>query len=333
MKINFFFRKSFENGNFSIERVFSDVADGIQDRFQVENVVVPFYTKGLFNRLLNICWAPFFQGDINHITGDIHYIAILLRKKCTIVTIPDCAILRRSKGLKKFIYFLFWYLIPFYRASFVTTISEFSKSEIISYLKCNPNKIRVIYCPVSRIFKSSIRQFRIKNPVILIVGTAENKNIKRCIQALVGINCELRIVGSMTKEQESFLNSSSIIYSTISNIDNLMMYKQYVECDLLLFASTYEGFGLPIIEAQSVGRPVVTSNFGSMEEVAGDSACLVDPYDINSIRAGILRVINDVEYRLKLVRLGLDNIKKYSIEIISNDYVSLYDEILDTKRF
>jgi len=111
------------------------------------------------------------------------------------------------------------------------------------------------------------------------------------------------------------------------------MYKQYVECDLLLFASTYEGFGLPIIEAQSVGRPVVTSNFGSMEEVAGDSACLVDPYDINSIRAGILRVINDVEYRLKLVRLGLDNIKKYSIELISNDYVSLYDEILDTKRF
>ena len=70
---------------------------------------------------------------------------------------------------------------------------------------------------------------------------------------------------------------------------------------MLTFVSTYEGFGLPILESQATGRPVVTSNVSSMPEVAGDAACLVNPYDADSIREGILRVINDDAYRKDLM--------------------------------
>ncbi len=80
---------------------------------------------------------------------------------------------------------------------------------------------------------------------------------------------------------------------------------------MLVFVSTYEGFGLPILEAQAMGRPVVTSNIMSMPEVAGDGACLVDPCDVTILHQVLLRVINDSSYRNTLVRNGFENVKRF----------------------
>ena len=94
--------------------------------------------------------------------------------------------------------------------------------------------------------------------------------------------------------------------------------------DLLVFVSTYEGFGLPILEAQATGRPVITSNVLSMPEVAGDSACLVDPFDVSSIRKGILKVINDPAYREKLIKRGFENVKRFQPDKIAEQYADIY---------
>jgi glycosyltransferase involved in cell wall biosynthesis len=93
---------------------------------------------------------------------------------------------------------------------------------------------------------------------------------------------------------------------------------------MLLFASTYEGFGLPIIEAQAVGRPVITSDLCSMPEAAGGAACLVDPYDVAAIRQAVLRVMEDHEYRDDLIARGLVNVERFRASKVAAQYAQLY---------
>jgi glycosyltransferase involved in cell wall biosynthesis len=97
---------------------------------------------------------------------------------------------------------------------------------------------------------------------------------------------------------------------------------------MLVFASIYEGFGLPIVEAQATGRPVVTSTTCSMPEVAGSAACLVNPFDVASIREGIVKVIDDQAYRDELVRLGFENVKRFRADYISAQYGKIYKDLV-----
>ena len=83
------------------------------------------------------------------------------------------------------------------------------------------------------------------------------------------------------------------MYVNYTNLSQEAIIQQYIDCDMLSFVSTYEGFGMPIIEAQAIGRPVITSNIGAMKEVALDTACLVDPYDVESIKNGIQKLIRE----------------------------------------
>jgi len=103
--------------------------------------------------------------------------------------------------------------------------------------------------------------------------------------------------------------------------------KCYEDCDILCFASTYEGFGMPIIEAQAVGRPVITSTVASMPEVAGEGAYLVDPYSVTSIKKGIEKVIYDTAYRNELIRTGKENIKRFEVGKIASQYLKIYEEL------
>ena len=104
---------------------------------------------------------------------------------------------------------------------------------------------------------------------------------------------------------------------------------EYKRCDLLAFVSTYEGFGLPILEAQAAGIPVLTSNLSSMPEVAGLGAVLVDPYSINEINRGVLSLINNETLRNRIVEYGFANVKKYVAKEISEQYINLYNDLIN----
>lgn len=139
-----------------------------------------------------------------------------------------------------------------------------------------------------------------------------------------GVNARLLLIGRFEEEKRSLIQQSGIDFCIKSNLTDLEMADAYAESDAIIFPSLYEGFGLPIIEGQKAGRPVITSNISPMKEVAGKGACLVDPYSIDSIREGILKIIDNADYRNDLVKKGFENVKQYEPAIISEQYNQCY---------
>jgi glycosyltransferase involved in cell wall biosynthesis len=110
------------------------------------------------------------------------------------------------------------------------------------------------------------------------------------------------------------------------------LVEAYRRCDMVVFASLYEGFGLPILEAQAMGRPVITSNFGAMSEAAGDGALIVDPYSVEAIRDAILRVKNEPGLREELIAKGLRNAAKFSADAVALKYARIYKNLATAER-
>jgi glycosyltransferase involved in cell wall biosynthesis len=326
VQVTYFHRRP-DDGHVSIERVFSEVRDYLPQCVRPRVAVSTFRSRGFWPRVYNMLEAAFRQGDVNHITGDIHYLAPLLRKNKTLLTIHDCVSLERLSGFRRWLFFLFWYWLPAKRSAMISVISESTKKELLRYLKCDPRRIRVVYDPCRQEFVATPKEFDVQKPVILQVGTGANKNLCRVAEALQGIPCRLRIIGRVSEEQGLALQECRIDYSAVAGISDEELVREYQQCDLLVFVSTYEGFGMPIIEAHATGRPVVTSNILSMPEVAGGAAALVDPFDVTSIRQGILRVIEDGTFRETVVRLGYENVKRFKPEQIASEYAGLYREL------
>ena len=269
--------------------------------------------------------AAFRQGDINHITGDVQFLSLLLHKRRTLLTILDLVSVHRLNGWRKACLLFFWYWLPVKRSAVVSVISKYTKQDLLRHIKVDPEKVQVVYCPVSDEFKPFARDFNAVKPVVLQVGTTPNKNIKRLAEALQGIPCCLRVIGNLDESTATLLQRYVIDYSSVSNISFEEIIDEYRRCDMVAFASTFEGFGLPILEAQATGRPVVTGNIMSMPEVAGDAACLVDPFDAASIRDGILKIIREPAYREQLVQSGFKNVERFRPEKIAQEYAAIYE--------
>jgi glycosyltransferase involved in cell wall biosynthesis len=328
MKITYFHRKVIPNFHFSVEIIFSDVRKYLPGSVDYTIRTSKYYSKGLFPRIYNVLEAFFRQEGINHVTGDINYIGLLLKKKRTIQTILDCVYMQRHSGLKAWVYRMFWIRIPARRCRFITTISEASKAEIVMHARCDPNKVKVIPIALSPVFTPVERSYQWSKPRILMIGSAPNKNQVRMIKALEGFDCRIQIVGQFEQEIKDLLDACNMDYIYQSGFSIEQMYKAYQETDILMFASTYEGFGMPIIEAQATGVIPITSNISSMPEVAGEGgAVFVDPYDIQSIRQGVLNVIQDQQLRESIHKKGLENIKRFEPRRISEMYLELYKQI------
>jgi glycosyltransferase involved in cell wall biosynthesis len=141
------------------------------------------------------------------------------------------------------------------------------------------------------------------------------------------MQCQLVVIGRLSPSQEAAIDENGIVLENHVNLSEAELVRQYQECDLVSFASTFEGFGMPIVEAQRVGRPVVTSRCSSMPEVAGAAACFVDPLDVASIRAGIRSVIENREYRESLIVAGYENAKRFDANTIALQYLSMYRRV------
>ncbi|MBM6962148.1 glycosyltransferase, partial [Bacteroides caecigallinarum] len=262
--------------------------------------------------------------DIIHITGTEHYLLPFLPKEKTIVTVHDVgSIITANKSkIHSWIKKLLW-IKTLSLARFVTFISTQTMNETNSMVMIKHSK--VIFNPVDPSFLFSPKSLNIEKPIILHIGTKKNKNLDNTVIALKDINCHLRIVGKLSAKQIDLLNNSGISYSNVFNISDKELLEEYKQCDIVNFISTYEGFGMPIIEGQAIGRVVVTSNLEPMKSVADNGAIFVNPYDLDSIREGYKKAIT--EY-LEIVAKGIENVKRFNVNCIASQYLDLYNEII-----
>ena len=320
-------RRPRPTGNYSLEAIFHDVRRRLQGRIAAKNWTAPCFSNGLFRRLWITCSAALNQSSVNHVTGDINFASVLLRRSRTVLTILDCGDVESQTGLRGWALRTIWYWLPVRRSARITTISHAVKCDIVRLTGCLEEKIDVIPVAISNAFRRSERTPGFECPRILQVGTSINKNLSRLMAALSGLPCTLVIVGKLNEQTLLELDESGVAFENHVNISEQALIAEYDKSDIVAFASTYEGFGMPIVEAQTVGRPVLTSNISSMPEVAGTGACLVDPFDVDSIRAGFQRIISDTEYRTKLIQQGFENARRFDAECIANQYLRVYQSV------
>lgn len=319
--------------NYSLERVFRQIADSLSKKtFDVSFQQVKYQStfSGMIKNLFS--YKPN-RADVYHITGHITYIGLIMSRKNTILTIPDMRILMVRKGFRRFLIKKLFFDLPIRKLDYITAISQSTKDDVVKYTGCDHNKVRVLEVPLDRDFTTDYKEeFNSVRPRILQVGTAPHKNIPNVIKSLEGINCELVIIGKLDEATISLLKEKNINYLNEFDLDDEAVRQHYQKADITMFCSIFEGFGLPIIEAQAMKTPVVTSNINPMKEVAGNGAMIVDPYNHSEIRKAVRQIIDDKELRETLVKNGEENIKRYHHQFIAEKYENLYREVFEKNQ-
>ncbi|MES2382065.1 MAG: glycosyltransferase family 1 protein [Bacteroidota bacterium] len=317
------FREKRPNG-FSIEEIFKTI-----ERELAQQVVFKkFYVNKSKSKFWNIKAVAKIKADVYHITGDCNYLALGIPPEKTILTVHDIGHYENTlSGLKKWLYGLFWFKWPLQKAHHITCISNFTKSKLIEYFKIDAAKINVIYNPYPALFKANLKTFRTKTPIILQIGAGHNKNTARLIEAIKGLDCKLLLINGLNENIEKQLKQNQISYISKSKLSFDEVYEAYCFADIVFFASTYEGFGLPIVEANATGRVIITSTVASMPEIAGDSAYLVNPLSVEEIRTALQNIIENADLRSQLIKNGFENIKRFESYEIANQYFQLYCKV------
>ena len=230
------------------------------------------------------------------------------------------------------------------KSDHIIAISENTKSDLVKYYGVQPEKITVIYPGKDEFFKEvkEVKEiedvkdkYKIGREFILHVGAlAEWRNVPRLIEAfgilklvdriphklvLVGREVWGLKINKIIKEAGLTGDVINLDYVPIEDLRTL-----YNAADLLVFPSLYEGFGIPVLEAQACGTPVVASNAAALPEAVGDAGMLIDPYDPEAIADGIRTVLSDEELRQDLIKKGFEHARKFSWEKMARETLAVY---------
>jgi glycosyltransferase involved in cell wall biosynthesis len=332
-KIIWLFRKRRTLGNFSIENSFRELRLNWKESRRPDWKESSFFSEGLLNRMRIISETATIKAEILHITGDIHFAALGVPKwkhnrPKLILTIHDLGFLEEFNGVKKWLLRKFWLHWPLRNIDHVITVSKTTKKAVLREVPWfAESNVSVIPTVVPQHFEPRPKLSANSKPVALHIGVASNKNLERHAEALRNLNVHLRIIGEPNHHQLEMLRSKAIDFSCASKLSDEGMKSEYTKADFLLFASTLEGFGMPIIEANMVGVPVITSDREPMKSVAGEAALLCNPLDAYSIRSAIQRILDDKPLQNRLIQIGFENAKRFSPEKSALLHQELYNTL------
>lgn len=221
------------------------------------------------------------------------------------------------------------------RATYVIAVSHATKQDM-GRLGVRIEKVRVIHeAPtVTHGSVGLLPEILVGKQFFLFVGeNRPHKNVSGIINAYVkvlnqlGTRCPLIVfVGARYENVKKQHTSSKFIFLDTVPEDTLVcLYRHSIG---LVYSSFYEGFGLPILEAMSLGTPVITSNCSSMPEVAGEAAFFVDPHNVDHIANAMISLVQDKDARQQLVSAGESRVRQFSWDIAARKTIELYETIL-----
>ena len=248
--------------------------------------------------------------------------------------IHDINFFHNPKDLKTLTSKYYNYYFPKYAkvATRIATVSEYSKQDISNHYYINPNKIDVVYNGINDGFKSlelaeqqKVREkFSHGKPYFLFVGSqSPRKNLNRLVAAFdlfkeqTGSDYKLVLVGAVYSNEGDV---KRVIDKSKYNKDIIFTGRQPQEelerimasAFALAFVPYFEGFGIPLVEAMECNVPLISSNTTCMPEIVGDSALMVNPFEVNEIASAMVTMFKDDKVRNQLIENGKQQRTKFS---------------------
>jgi len=280
------------------------------------------------------------RPDLLHSLG---YVAPLAASGPQVVTVPDLNYIghqgRRTAAGRRILRFFVEQAVR--RADHVITISEFSRWEIIRNLNVAEDKVTVTHLAGRETSANEGPQVReavstISTPYIMAFSSlSAHKNLPRLVAAfrkIAGVvPHSLVLVGHLPENPEfraelEGAGSDRIRFTGYLADEEVMSLMQ--NASLFAFPSLYEGFGLPILDAQHAGVPVTCSAVAALPEVAGDGAYLFDPYSVDAIAEALSKCLLDIDLRASLAEKGYRNAARFSWEKTARETLSVYSAVV-----
>lgn len=234
------------------------------------------------------------------------------------------------------------------RADHIITISEYSKQDMVTHLGIEPERISVTPLGVDPLYFERVaaternlvlKKHDLAPGFFLFIGTLQpRKNLPRVLAAFKKLPDSIRkthpliIVGRDGWHNEELIPQLEALEKLgegrwLSYLPQNEVLALLQSAGALVFASLYEGFGLPAIEAFAAQCPLIASNSTSLPEVTGDAAWAVDPYSVESIRTAMQDVLEQREERDRKVMLGLERARQFSWEACANLTLEVYRKV------
>lgn len=327
-----------------------DKTDRGRDILEQEPVEFRKTTKGTFARQIRMGRdAADAEADIFHgLSGELPLKWHPKKKIRKIVTIHDLIFLRYPE------YYSFFdrkiHQWKFKKAAetcdLIIAISQQTADDIVRYLGVSAEKIRVVYQGCHQAFKirrsdqelqAVAARFSLPEKFILSVGTVEpRKNLLNVLKAITGTGIPIVIIG---KKQKTYWKKLQKLIDRNGLADQVILPEHvsmedlaaiYQLADTMVYASQFEGFGIPVIEALFSGTPVITSNRSSLPEAGGEAVLYVDPLNADDIRAKIRFLWENSAERERRAELGLVYAQKFTDAEIAKNIMNVYEEVLRT---
>ncbi|WP_163715990.1 glycosyltransferase family 4 protein [Mangrovibacterium lignilyticum] len=224
----------------------------------------------------------------------------------------------------------------------IIAISQQTKLDLVEYLKVDESRIELLYQCVNPMFFERSRpedleftrvKYRLPHQFILIPGTIEKrKNQDQVLRAIAEneIDFPIVLVGKQTpffKSLKPYLKQLEGRIMFLTEVSNQELSHIYQMAYLSIFVSLFEGFGLPVVEAQASGCPVLTSNVSSMPEAGGKAALYVNPEKVDEIADGIKLLLSDTKMREERISLGYENAERFRSEQYARGLMEIYQKL------